>query len=115
MFKVRASCFLDAPGRATRAILARQGHGVYPVTSSVAAIEYGQRITLRDRTLADVDLDELIQVAERQLADAEEAYRLGPSDANRRRIMKAWSVVRRARDQARNTGGSDESSAPGGE
>jgi hypothetical protein len=42
--------------------------------------------------------DELIELAERQLADAEEAYRLGPSEANRRRIMKAWSVVRRARN-----------------
>lgn len=42
--------------------------------------------------------DELIQIAERQLADAEEAYRLDPSDANQRRIMGAWSVVRRARD-----------------
>jgi cold shock protein len=42
--------------------------------------------------------EELIQVAERQVADAEEAYRLHPSDANQRRIMKAWSAVRRARD-----------------
>jgi hypothetical protein len=42
---------------------------------------------------------ELIQVAERQLADAEEAYRLEPSDANQRRIMKAWSAVRRVRGE----------------
>ena len=42
---------------------------------------------------------ELIQVTERQLADAEEAYRLEPSDANQRRIMKAWSAVRRARGE----------------
>ena len=42
--------------------------------------------------------DELIQLTERQLADAEEAYRLDPSDANQRRIMKAWSAVRRIRD-----------------
>jgi hypothetical protein len=42
---------------------------------------------------------ELIQIAERQLADAEEAYRLDPSEANQRRIWKAWSAVRRARGQ----------------
>jgi hypothetical protein len=48
-------------------------------------------------TAVDRD-DELIQIAERQLAHAEEAYRLDPSDANQRRIMRAWSVVRRARD-----------------
>jgi hypothetical protein len=45
-----------------------------------------------------VDADELIQITERQLADAEEAYRLDPSEANQRRIMKAWSAVRRARE-----------------
>lgn len=37
--------------------------------------------------------EELIQLVERRLADAEEAYRLDPSDANQRRIMKAWSAV----------------------
>jgi hypothetical protein len=42
--------------------------------------------------------EELIQVTERQLADAEDAYRLDPSDANQRRIMKAWSAVRKARE-----------------
>ena len=42
--------------------------------------------------------DELVQIAERQFADAEEAYRHDPSDGNRRRIMKAWSAVRSARD-----------------
>jgi hypothetical protein len=41
--------------------------------------------------------EDLIQMAERQLADAEEAYRVDPSDANRRRVIKAWSAVRRAR------------------
>jgi hypothetical protein len=41
--------------------------------------------------------EELIQLTERQLADAEAAYRLDPSDANQRRIMNAWSAVRRAR------------------
>jgi hypothetical protein len=40
--------------------------------------------------MTDVDgNEELIQIAERQLADAEEAYRLDPSDANQRRIMRA--------------------------
>ena len=49
--------------------------------------------------MTPVDADEeLIQVAERQLADAEEAYRLDPSDANQRRIMRAWAAVRRARE-----------------
>jgi hypothetical protein len=49
--------------------------------------------------MSDMDsTEDLIQVAERQLADAEEAYRIDPSDANQRRTMKAWSVVRRARD-----------------
>lgn len=49
--------------------------------------------------MIDMDEDEeLVQLAERQLADAEEAYRLDPSDANQRRIMKAWSAVRRARE-----------------
>jgi hypothetical protein len=45
-----------------------------------------------------VNADELIQITERQLADAEEAYRLDPSEANQRRIMKAWSAVCRARE-----------------
>jgi hypothetical protein len=48
--------------------------------------------------MVGVDADALIQITERQLADAEEAYRLDPSDANQRRIMKAWSAVRRARE-----------------
>lgn len=43
----------------------------------------------------------MIQIAEWQLANAEEAYRLDPSDANQRRIMKAWSAMRRARDAQR--------------
>ena len=42
--------------------------------------------------------EELIQLMERQLADAEAAYRIDPSDANQRRIMNAWSAVRRARE-----------------
>jgi hypothetical protein len=43
----------------------------------------------------------LVQIAERLLADAEEAYRLDPSDANERRVWKAWSAVRRARERTR--------------
>jgi hypothetical protein len=46
-----------------------------------------------------VDAEELIQLAERQLADAESAYRLDPSEANQRKIMRAWSAVRRARGE----------------
>jgi len=53
-----------------------------------------------DHTIACVDAnEELVQLTERQLAAAEEAYRLDPSTANQRRIMKAWSAVRRARGE----------------
>ena len=49
-----------------------------------------------------MDADQaLIQIAERQLADAEEAYRADPSDANQRRIWKAWTAVRKARGKPR--------------
>lgn len=41
--------------------------------------------------------DELAQMAERALADAEVAYRADPSEANQRRIQSAWSFVQRAR------------------
>lgn len=52
--------------------------------------------------------DELIQIAERALFDAERAYRLDPSDANQRRVMKAWSAVRAARErQPPSIGGGD--------
>jgi hypothetical protein len=44
--------------------------------------------------------EDLVQIAERALADAEEAYRLDPSDANQRRVMSAWSFVHRARRDA---------------
>lgn len=65
--------------------------------------------------MTDVDpMDELIQIAERQLADAEEAYRLDPSEANQRRIMRAWSAARRARD-AREEGHADEAPVVPGE
>jgi hypothetical protein len=60
-----------------------------------------QRDDEAGHTMSDVDaIEELIQLAERRLADAEQEYRLDPSDANQRRIMSAWSAVRRAR-QAR--------------
>ncbi|HTX11290.1 MAG TPA: hypothetical protein VME22_21900 [Solirubrobacteraceae bacterium] len=48
-----------------------------------------------------MDADELVQIAERMLFDAEEAYRLDPSSANQRRVMKAWTAVRRARERQR--------------
>ena len=44
---------------------------------------------------------DLVQVAERALADAEEALRMDPSEANRRKVMQAWAFVRRARDEAK--------------
>jgi len=53
--------------------------------------------------------DELVQIAEQQLADAEETDRLDPSDANQRRIVKAWSVVRSARDRAQDAAQADRS------
>jgi hypothetical protein len=43
--------------------------------------------------------DELVQIAERQLAEAENAYRLDPSAANQRRIMNRWDAVRRLRGE----------------
>jgi hypothetical protein len=43
--------------------------------------------------------DELIQIAERQLADAEDAYRRDPTEANQRRIMSRWQAVREARGE----------------
>jgi hypothetical protein len=46
------------------------------------------------------DPDELVQVAERALADAEELLRAAPTEANQRRVMSAWSFVRRAREAA---------------
>jgi hypothetical protein len=46
-----------------------------------------------------VDSDEFVQLSERLLYDAEQAYRLHPSDANQRRVMKAWAAVRKARGE----------------
>jgi hypothetical protein len=43
------------------------------------------------------DERELVQLAERMLADAEAAFRLDPTPANERRIQRAWSAVREAR------------------
>jgi hypothetical protein len=50
--------------------------------------------------------DELIQIAERQLAEAEQAYRSDPSPANQRRIVKRWVAVREARGEQ--TAGEDD-------
>jgi hypothetical protein len=44
-----------------------------------------------------MDADDIVQIAERALFDAEQAYRLDPSDANQRRVMRAWSAVQKAR------------------
>ena len=44
-----------------------------------------------------MDAHELVQVTERALYDAEQAYRLDASEANQRRAMKAWAAVRAAR------------------
>jgi hypothetical protein len=49
---------------------------------------------------------ELIQIAERQLAEAEEAYRRDPSPKNQRRIVKRWDAVREARGER--AGGQDD-------
>jgi hypothetical protein len=46
------------------------------------------------------DPDELVQVAERALANAEELLRAAPTEANQRRVMSAWAFVRRARETA---------------
>jgi hypothetical protein len=47
-----------------------------------------------------VDADELVQITERALYDAEQAYRLDPSEANQRRVMRAWAAVRAARERS---------------
>src|SRR5437588_7054280 len=50
-------------------------------------------------TMAAMDDEQaLIQIAERALADAEEAFRLDPSPANERKVWRAWSALRRARE-----------------
>jgi hypothetical protein len=51
--------------------------------------------------MPDVDnADELVQIAERARADAEELLRQAPTEANQRRVMSARSFVRRAREAA---------------
>ena len=50
-------------------------------------------------SVPDADPDELVQIAERALFEAEEAYRLDPSEVNQRRVMKALSAVRSARGE----------------
>ncbi len=59
---------------------------------SLAAIASGHTMRAMD--------SELVQIAERALADAEQAYRLDPSEEHQRKVMQAWSFVRRAREQA---------------
>jgi hypothetical protein len=59
-----------------------------------------------------MDAEELIQAAERQLADAEAAYRVDPTEANQRRIMRAWSAVRRARGEDQEEGAAAKPPAP---
>jgi hypothetical protein len=46
-----------------------------------------------------VDADELIQAAERALHDAESAFRAEPTEANQRRVERAWTEVRAARGE----------------
>lgn len=48
-----------------------------------------------------MDADEFVQLSERLLYDAERAYRQDPSEANQRRVMKAWAAVRKAREGER--------------
>lgn len=79
---------------------ARGGHQLTAAVERGSCAESGSADDLQSSPYDHcVDAEELIQVAERQLADAEAAYRLDPSEANQRKIMKAWSVVRRARGE----------------
>jgi hypothetical protein len=49
-------------------------------------------------------VQELIQLTERALFDAEQALRVDPTEANRQRVLKAWSAVREARERQRPQG-----------
>jgi len=49
-----------------------------------------------------VERDDLVQVAERALFDAEQAYRADPSELNQRRVQRAWAEVREARGEPLN-------------
>jgi hypothetical protein len=51
------------------------------------------------RIISMEDDQELVQLTERALADAEEELRRDPTEANR--AWKAWSSVRSARERAR--------------
>jgi hypothetical protein len=57
--------------------------------------------------------EELVQLTEAALADAEEALRLDPSETNRRRVMKAWFAVRGARERARRCAQPEQLPLPG--
>jgi hypothetical protein len=87
----------EVHGRAARAfeeadtVAEKDGRDVHGKSSAV-----GEPSGPYDDAVAD---DDLVQVAERALADAEQAYRLDPSDANQRRVMSAWSFVRNARER----------------
>jgi hypothetical protein len=50
------------------------------------------------------DADELVQIAERALADAEQLLRQAPTEANQRRVISAWAFVRRSRQAAHHAG-----------
>ena len=50
--------------------------------------------------MADGERDELVQLAERALLAAEQAYRADPSPANQRRVAQAYVEVRAARGES---------------
>ena len=56
--------------------------------------------SLERRLTGVVERDDLVQVAERALLEAERAYSADPSDANQRRVTRAWSEVREARGES---------------
>ena len=65
-----------------------------------AAVRLGPSVfTSRRSSTADVERDELVQLAERALFEAEQAYGVDPSPANQRRVMRAWSELREARGE----------------
>jgi hypothetical protein len=64
------------------------------------------------RSVQRVERDELIQVAERALFDAEQAYRADPSEAAQRRVQRAWVEVSKARGEPADRGAPFLSSHP---
>jgi 8-oxo-dGTP pyrophosphatase MutT (NUDIX family) len=56
--------------------------------------------------------ESLVQIAERALFEAEQAYRSDPSEANQRRIMRAWSAVRSARERLQHVAADRSTEAP---